>query len=380
MAKADVVVIGGGCMGLGLARGLAGRGRKVALLEAGGVAREASWAAAGMIGAQSEAMEDDAYFAATVVSRDLWPDYARGLAADTGADFGFHPEGGLHLAFGAAYESRLEAKYLWQKTRSGRVERLEKEDLRRRFPFLHPRVSAGYLAHGDYWVDNRALCRALEASCRTLGVEIREGCPAEPLEAEGGRVGRVRAGGAEWEAGDVVVAAGAWSTPLLKGLLQPPPQVSPVKGQMLSFDVPESLLPSVPLHGENLYFVPRRTEEGPKLLVGATVENTGFDKRLTGEGVEYLLQGSFETIPDLRSCAIGEFWAGLRPGASDGWPTLGPTPLKGLHLCCGHYRRGILFLPLTVDSLVQSVLEGSLPEATRPFAYGRHLEGEGRGL
>src|SRR5205814_440193 len=127
----------------------------------------------------------------------------------------------------------------------------------------------------------------------------------------------------------------------------------------------------LPLHAEFCYLVPRGKD---RLLVGATVETVGFDRRLTGEGIEWLLQNAFETMPDLRNCEVERIWAGLRPGAADGWPTLGATPVKNLFVAAGHYRRGILFLPLTAKALLQSVQEGSLPKEAQAFAFERHLK------
>jgi glycine oxidase len=351
-----VRVIGGGLMGLGLARALAKAGHHVALFEKNmTVGDEASRASAGMIGPQSEAMEDDAYFAATLASRDEWPAYAKALQEESGVDFGFRDKGAIHLAFGAAYERRLEAKYLWQKKRAGALERLEGEALRGRFPYLAPRVSSAFLAYGDYWLDSERLVDALLASCVKLGVEIR--CGEElPFEPKDGAL-----------ALPTVLAAGAWSSKIFPQL----PGIHPVKGQMLSFRVPPALLPELPIHAESCYLVPRGAD---RLLVGATVETVGFDKRLTGEGVEWLLQNAFETIPDLRNCEIDRLWAGLRPGSGDGWPTLGACPVKNLYLACGHYRRGILFLPLTVRAVMHSIEQGGLPEDTKAFGFERHLK------
>lgn len=350
-------VIGAGLMGLGIARELAGHGYKVTVFEKNFRAGdEASKAAAGMIGPQSEALEDDAYFAATLASRDLWPAYAAELEKESGLAFGFEARGALHLAFGAAYEKRLEAKYLWQKKKAGLLERLEGEALRERFGFLHPRVSSAFLAHGDYWLDNERLVAALEAACLKRGVEIRCGAAARPMDAGEGSQSDV-----------TVLAAGAWASELFPQL----PGVHPVKGQMLSFKVPPALLPSLPIHAEFAYLVPRGAD---RLLVGATVETVGFDKRLTGEGIEWLLQNAFETIPDLRNCEVERIWAGLRPGSGDGWPTLGATSRPGVFVAAGHYRRGILFLPLTVKALLQSVTQGSLPAEAQAFAFERHLK------
>ncbi len=177
--------------------------------------------------------------------------------------------------------------------------------------------------------------------------------------------------GTPWQGaveGITVVAAGAWAGTLFPELAR----VHPVKGQMLSFRVPPELMPPMPIHAEFVYLVPR----GPdRILVGATVETCGFDKRQTGEGIEWLLQNAFETIPDLRSCEVDRIWAGLRPGSADGWPVLGRTPVKDLFLACGHYRRGILFLPLSVKALLDSVEGGALPEPALAFGFERHARG-----
>ncbi len=351
MKKATI--IGAGIMGLGIARELAGAGFKVRVLERNARSGdEASRASAGMIGPQSEAMEDDAYFAATLASRDLWPGYAAALASESGIDFGFKAQGAIHLAFGAAYERRLEAKYLWQKKKAGKLEKLEGEALLSRFPYLHPRVSSAFLAHGDYWLDNELLVDALEAACIKRGVEISYGAEAAAISGEPEEA--------------TVIAAGAWATKLFPQL----PGVHPVKGQMLSFKVPANLLPELPIHAEFCYLVPRGKD---RVLVGATVETVGFDKRLSGEGIEWLLQNAFETMPDLRNCEVERFWAGLRPGAGDGWPTLGASPVKNVFVAAGHYRRGILFLPLTAQALLQSITTGKLPQAAGAFAFERHL-------
>lgn len=364
----DVLVLGGGAVGLGIARGLAEKGRKVTLLESGKVGREASAAAAGMVGPQSEALEEDDFFRAMLASRDLFPEYADRLQAETGVDLGYHAAGALHLAFGAGYEQRLEAKYLWQMKKAGRVEKLEKEALFSRFPYLHPRVSAGYLASGDHWVDNEKLCQALAQACVAAGVEIHEDTAAEPLKVEAGKLAEVRAGGKPWPAGAVVLAAGAWSDTLLQGQAGSRVRTHPVRGQMLSFRVPAGLRLEMPIHAEEVYLVPRAPD---RVLVGATVENVGFDRTLSGEGIELLLRGAFETVPDLRGCGIDKLWTGFRPGTGDGWPFLGISDIPGLHLAFGHYRRGILLLPLTVKALVQSVMLGSLPAEAEAFSMKR---------
>jgi glycine oxidase len=174
------------------------------------------------------------------------------------------------------------------------------------------------------------------------------------------------------EAEQLLCASGAWARQVLEPRYPSLELLKsfPVKGQMLELRVPKGLRPELPVHAENVYLVPRGEEQ---LLVGATVETVGFDKRVTAEGVEWLLQGAFETIPDLRSCELIRSWAGLRPGSPDGWPVFGAGPEAGLHLALGAYRRGILLLPLAAEAAAASVLGQALPEAAKPFALDRAL-------
>jgi glycine oxidase len=368
-----VIVLGAGALGLGSAWRLAQAGRQVTVLDPAPRAfTEASGAAAGMIGAQSEALEDDAYFAATLESRDRWSAFAAGLEAAAGRSFGYRPDGCLHLAFGASYERRLEAKYLWQKQKAGTVTRVDGEAMRERWPMLSPRVSCVYVADGDQWVDNEALGLALHAACEKAGVVLRYGEGAEALEKKGALWSVRTTRGQDLEAEQVLCASGAWARQVLEPLYPSLELLKsfPVKGQMLELRVPKGLRPELPVHAENVYLVPRGEDQ---LLVGATVETVGFDKRVTAEGLEWLLQGAFETIPDLRSCEVTRTWAGLRPGSPDGWPVFGAGPEAGLHLALGAYRRGILLLPLAMETAAASVLGQPLPEAAKPFALDRSL-------
>lgn len=373
--KPSALILGGGLMGLATARELASRGYLVTLWEAGSLGGDASRASAGMIGPQSEALEDDAYFEGTLQSRDLWPEFARSLGEETQIDFGFRPCGAWHLAFGASYEKRLDAKYLWQKRRAGKLKRLERAELSERYPYFHPRVSSAFEAEGDYVVDNEALVEALRISCEARGVLLQKGWAARSFIIEGGQVKGASCALGEARADVTVLASGAWSSSLLKGLkgdlAYRGPSTHPVKGQMLSFVVPDELMPPLPIHAENIYLVPRG--DG-RLLCGATVETVGFDKRLTGEGIEYLLQGAFETVPDLRRCEVDKVWAGLRPGSSDGWPMIG-WAAPGLLLNTGHYRRGILFAPLSCQAAADLAQGKPAPPAAQVFAP----QAEGRG-
>ncbi|HXC64630.1 MAG TPA: glycine oxidase ThiO [bacterium] len=371
MKTPDVLVLGGGVLGLGSAWRLASAGLTVQVLERNAqFAHEATWASAGMIGAQSEAMEDDAYFAATLASRDRWGAFARELEQASGSGFGYHPDGCIHLAFGASFERRLESKYLWQKRRAGNVSRIEGAELRGRFPMLSPRVSCAYFADGDQWVDNELLGPALEKACRAAGAELSAGVDAVGLSQAGGLWTVEAADGRKFSAPKLLLAPGAWVQGIAERIL---PQLEvlkgfPVKGQMMELRVPAGLMPSVPVHAENVYLVPRGQD---RLLVGATVETVGFDKRVTAEGLEYLLYNAFETVPDLRGCEVTRSWAGLRPGSPDGWPVVGGGPLAGLYFALGAYRRGILLSPLVSEAAAAAVLGKPVPEEAKAFAWDR---------
>ncbi|HTB21395.1 MAG TPA: glycine oxidase ThiO [bacterium] len=370
MESADALVVGGGGLGLATAWRLAQKGLKVRVLERNrDFAREATFAAAGMIGPQSEALEDDAYFAATLASRDRWPAFAAELENASGLSIGYHSRGCIHLAFGASSQRRLESKYLWQKRRAGAVTRLEGDELFRRFPLLGPRVTCAFFAEGDHWVDNEQLGLALTKACASAGADLVAGAGVSRLEREGPRWVAQCQDGRRYSATHLLVAAGAWVKDLLAPLLDLDAlKCFPVKGQMLELKVPPELLPEVPVHAENVYLVPRGTD---RLLVGATMETLGFDKRVTAEGIEYLLMNAFETAPDLRPCELTRTWAGLRPASPDGWPVLGPAPLPGLHFALGAYRRGILLMPLAAESAAAGILGLPLPSEAAAFGASR---------
>lgn len=370
MEHSDAIVLGGGGLGLASALRLAKAGLKVRVLERNSAfSREATFASAGMIGAQSEAMEDDAYFAATLASRDRWPAFAAALELDAGGPFGYHAGGAIHLAYGASFERRLESKYLWQKRRAGKVTRIDGEELARRFPMLGPRVSCGFFADGDHWVDNELLGAALARACTVAGVALTADAQVKSLEQGGEGWKALCADGREYTAKHALVAVGAWVKELLDPLLGLELLKGfPVKGQMLELRIPPALMPEVPVHAENVYLVPRGSD---RLIVGATVETVGFDKRVTAEGLEYLLLNIFETAPDLRSCEVTRSWAGLRPGSPDGWPVLGPGPLPGLHFALGAYRRGILLMPLASEAACSGILGQALPPEAAAFGVSR---------
>jgi glycine oxidase len=240
-------------------------------------------------------------------------------------------------------------------------------------PGLHPGIRGGVLAPGDHQVDNRALVQALLAACERAGAQMVAGRVAE-LATQGDRVtGVVLAGGETLAAGTVVLAAGCWSGGLGGLADEVLPPVRPVKGQLLYLRGPaDQPLCSRNVRGLEVYVVPRG--DG-RVVVGATVEEQGFDTRVTAGAVHDLLRAAMELLPDVAELELLETVAGLRPGSPDNAPLLGPAGPEGLVVATGHYRNGILLCPVTADAVAELLATGQVPELIAPFGPGRFARG-----
>ncbi len=219
-------------------------------------------------------------------------------------------------------------------------------------PGLTPSFSGGVHAPGEGSVDPRALVAALLAALEAEPeVELSIGTGVEGALFDGERIAGVRTeGGAELRAAAVVLATGAWSgqAAWLPEPARPP--VRPVKGQVLELRVAEGAAPcSRIVASERVYLVPR--DDG-RLIVGATVEEQGFDTTVTAGGAYELLREAYRLLPEVAELELVEAAAGLRPGTPDNLPRVGPSPVEGLLWATGHYRNGILLAPLAADALV----------------------------
>ncbi|HYY82242.1 MAG TPA: glycine oxidase ThiO [Actinomycetes bacterium] len=366
---ADVVVVGGGAIGLGVAWRAAQAGMAVTVVdEAPG--RGASWAAAGMLAPVTEVhYGEQALLALNLEAAARWPAFAEELEQAAGRPVGYRRCGTLTVARDADDNAALEDLYRFQRDCGLQVERLAGRDCRRLEPGLAPRVRGGVLAAGDHQVDNRALVVALLAACDRAGVTTRPGRVAE-VRTAGGRVSGVTlAGGEALAAGTVVLAAGCWSGALgglAAELLSP---VRPVKGQLLHLRGPAGQpLCQRNVRGLEAYVVPRA--DG-RVVVGATVEERGFDTRVTAGAVHDLLHAAAELLPDVAELELVEAVAGLRPGSPDNAPLLGPAGPDGLLVATGHYRNGILLTPVTAAAVAELLAGGPVPEAIAPFSPRR---------
>jgi glycine oxidase len=389
--SADAVVVGGGVIGLGIAWRAALAGLAVTVVdEAPG--RGASWAAAGMLAPVTEVHYGERpLLQLNLAAAARWPGFAAEVEEAGGRPVGYRPGGTLAVARDADDNAALEDLYRFQLRCGLEVERLRSRECRQLEPGLHPGIRGGVLAAGDHQVDNRALVEALLAACRRTGVRMVEDRVAE-LAVDGDRVaGVVLAGGGPGAAGGgpgpapaatagetlaagaVVLAAGCWSGGLGGLAAEALPPVRPVKGQLLYLRGPaDQPLCQRNVRGLEVYVVPRG--DG-RVVVGATVEEQGFDTRATAGAVHDLLRAALELLPDVAELELAETVVGLRPGSPDNAPMLGPAGPEGLVVATGHYRNGILLTPVTADAIAELLATGRVPEVIAPFGPGRFAAG-----
>ncbi|HEX2028185.1 MAG TPA: glycine oxidase ThiO [Nitriliruptorales bacterium] len=378
---ADAVVIGAGAIGMAIAWRVASHGVAVALVDER-PGRGSSWAAAGMLAPVTEAHHgEEELLELNLASRDRWPDFAAALEDAAGRAAGYRESGTVVVARDRDDLAELDALQALLQRHGLAVERLTSGELRQLEPGLSPGVRGGLLAPDDHQVDNRRLVGALSAACQRAAVTtIRQ--HALGLDVEAGRVSGCRlADGSTIRCDTVVLAAGARSGQLA-GLPPGGVPVRPVKGQLLHLRPPPAgtAAARTPLARHNVrvvagrpgrpavYAVPRT--DG-RLVVGATVEERGFDPAVTAGAVLNLLREAYELLPAISELELAETVVGFRPGTPDNAPLLGPGPLDGLVLATGHFRNGILLAPVTADIVTTLLTTGELVELARPFTPQR---------
>lgn len=339
----DVIIVGGGIIGLSLSISLRKRGAKVLVLERGEPGREASHAAAGML-----ADHGDEFPAALAplakASARLYPEFVHELQDESGVNVDLRDAGTILLHEGGAESHGALPSPLSE---------LE--------PELGPSGrSASYLKERS--VNPRLLFSAAFKAAKHREVDISSGAEVTEILVEQGRAHGARTTKTTYHAGLVVNCAGAWAG-------QFPPlalPTRPVKGQILSVIGGPKLRHVV--RAPEIYLVPRT--DGP-IVIGATLEDAGYDKRTLPETIQHLLQSATKLVPSLEKAQIHEAWAGLRPGTSDKLPILGETVVPGYFAATGHFRDGILLAPVTAQVMTELIVDHKSTFDLSPFSPDR---------
>lgn len=347
----DAVVVGGGLIGLACGWRAAERGLSVAVLERREPGAGASGVAAGMLAPVTEAdFGEEALLRLNLASRELWPGFAAELEERSGLTCGYRESGALVIAAERDDVDELRRLHGFQRSLGLEAEWLPPHDCRRLEPGLSPRIAGGILAPGDAHADPRAVLAALRRALESAGGELVSGCEVLALEPDG-----VRTSAGELAAGAVVAAAGAWSP----ALAPEAPPVRPVKGQIVELRARASFAgpPGRIVRTPRCYLFARA--DGLTVL-GATVEEQGFDTAVTAEGVRRLLEAAWEAYPGVGELELVASRAGLRPGTPDNLPVVGRT--GATVWATGHHRNGVLLAPITARA-VAALLVGDEPPA-----------------
>ena len=352
---ADLVVAGGGLIGLACALEGARSGLDVLVVDPGADGR-ASEVAAGMIAPVGEASwGEDALLAAALDSAGRWPDWAERLGAESGSDVGYRCCGALHVGLDRDEAAELRRRHELHGQLGLESEWMGARACRRLEPGLSPDVAGGYAAPGEGEVDPRRVTAALRSACERAGVRTVAGSVAGVSIGEGVR-GVELGDGTAITAERVVLAAGAWLGSIeVPGLELP---VRPMKGEIVRLRARPGEQPCERIiAAERVYIVPRASGE---VVVGATVEDRGFDMRVTAGGVHELLREAYRALPEIAELELAGCEAGLRPTTPDNAPLIGATAVEGLLVAGGHHRNGVLLAPFTA-AVIGACLRGETP-------------------
>ncbi len=366
----DAIIVGGGVIGLASAWSVVRRGARVCVLEAERPAAGATGVAAGMLAPAGEASwGEESLLALNLASLSRWRGFAEELERASGIEIGFARRGALHVALDRDEAESLRRRYELHRQLGLESEWLTGGACRKLEPGLATGVRGGAHVPGEWSVDPQRAAAALLAALDGDGVEVLSGARVASAERSDGSWRLATADGRTFTAANVVLAAGCWSGRADWVPQEARPPVRPVKGEILTLRNPadEPVCERI-VSGERVYLVPRA--DG-RLIVGATVEEKGFDTTVTAGGVHELLREAYRLIPEIAEMELAEMTAGLRPGSPDNAPLIGASATEGLLVATGHFRNGVLQAPLTAEC-VADLLEGKQPPIDlEPFSPGR---------
>jgi glycine oxidase len=368
----DVVIVGGGIIGGAVALELARRGFGVAVLDRQELMHEASWAAAGMLSPAPDCPAAIPLVPLGRASLALYPRFVEAVEEASGMHTGFRAGGAIEALFHGDAERELSTLVALHHGLGLACEPLPLDEAQKMEPALGREARAAAFLPDECSIEPRQLAAAVLAAAASAGVDLRPGVEVTSLLVDSKKCAGVKtAEGETISAGMVVLAAGCWSSQIEGAAPYAP--TAPVRGQMVALRHCGAPLRHV-LRSEGGYLVPRGTESPQTIVAGSTLENAGYDKRVTSGGMEKILAAANELAPALAKAEIVETWSGLRPGTPDQLPILGPAEMDGLIYATGHYRNGILLAPITAKILGEWASDGRTSadwEAFGPLRFAR---------
>lgn len=367
--NSEILIIGGGVIGLSIAIELKFRGADVTVISRS-FDEAATNAAGGMLAPGAERISPGAMFDLCWRSLELYPSYINKLESLTGLKTGYWPCGIIT----PVYQLNPGEKHQFE---NANCQWLDRDALEKIQPGLSSEVIGGWLYSQDAQVDNRLLFATLKEAAKLLKINLIEGIVGEIIE-EKGRIKNVKSSVGDLSANSYVLAAGAWSSRLMSV------PVFPRKGEMLSLIVPQKYLEKreegkvdwLPLKQvlfgkDGCYIIPR--QDG-RIVIGATSEDVGFSNGNTVAGIQSLLGKAVRCYPVLKDFKIDELWWGFRPATPDEMPILGKSDRSNLILATGHYRNGILLAPVTAMLIANLISEGRSDPLLEAFDYSRFAQ------
>lgn len=355
MKTCDAVIVGGGIIGGSIAFELGRRGLRVVVLDRREPMHEASWAAAGMLSPAPDCPAAIPLVPLGRASLALYPEFVDALEDASGLLAGYRTGGALEVICRGDAERELSTLVALHHGLGLACEPLPLDEARNMEPLLGRDARAAAFLPDECSIEPRALASAVLAAAGSRETEIRPGVEIVSLALDGKRCAGVKTSAGETiSSALVVLAAGCWSSQILGAAAYAP--TLPVRGQMAALRHSGKPIRHV-LRSEHGYLVPRG-EDGPQtVVVGSTIENAGYEKRVTSGGVEKILSVANALVPELEKAEVIETWCGLRPGTPDQLPVLGPADIDGLVFATGHYRNGILLAPITAKLIGEWVSE-----------------------
>ena len=366
---ADVAIVGGGVIGCAAAYYLTEAGASVTLLERGGLAGEASGAAAGILAPLAESHGPGPLLDLALAGLRVFPKLTETLRGETGLDPEYLSTPILRVAFNEDEEQEMGERLVWQRRTGLALERLSAEEARALEQRLSSRLVGAVLSSDERQVNPGRFTQALAEAARRGGATLLPATAVTGFRRRAGRVTGVSTSGGEGvvEADSFLLAAGPW-TPSLSRRLGVDQPIVPMRGQMLAYSMGSANLRHI-VWSEGGYMAPKA---GDHLFAGATVEDVGFRPRTTRVGLARLRAAASALIPSLRYAEVVSAWAALRPGTSDGRPIIGPLPgWPNVYVAGGHFRNGILLGPITGKLIAQLITEGKTETSLAPFSAAR---------